>query len=74
MKPEHVVLFMGVMEYPEVAAWREGYEAFRFGYSIGTCPYYDKDRQINWFDAYQLGVEEDKAKIIDYANRFMRRQ
>jgi len=28
MKPEHVVLFMGIMEYPEVAAWREATKHF----------------------------------------------
>jgi len=62
MKPEHVGLFMGIMEYPELQLGVKATKHFVSDYSIGTCPYYDKDRQINWFDAYQLGVEEDKAR------------
>lgn len=74
MKPEHEVLFVGLVEYPSVTAWMKGYDAMRFGEGIGACPYptthapYGEDLQIQWFDGYQLALQEEKAKRM-YAAR-----
>jgi hypothetical protein len=71
MKPEHEVLFLGLIEYPEITAWAKGYDAFRLGEGIGACPYlqthepYGQDRQVQWFDGYQLGLQEEKARRMD---------
>lgn len=71
MKPEHIVLFLGLVEPPSVTAWAKGYDAFRFGEDIGACPYltthepYGEDNQIQWFDGYQLGLQEEKANRDD---------